>query len=468
MKKRPRKRLTLNARLTALATPMFLLDERRRVIFFNGGCTQLTGWTPEEVLGRQCDYTSEAEAEGVAVLTASLCPPPEVFSGQPAAVPAHLLHKDGSDIPRLLNFFPLTTPDGELESVLGIVTELAPPRKVAEITPAQRLHAELASLRGRLRQRFGLRSFVARAAAMQRVLEQVQLARGTGAAVTLQGEPGTGKEHVARMLHYEGEGRTRAFVPLDCRALPAIDLKLTLRRLLEGDEEDRGGPVMPMLNPGAVYLANVERMPRDVQEYVVECYGREAGARPAVRLLAATSVRLEDAVARDELLPPFFYLITPIRIELPPLRERPEDLPVLAQSFLEARNRGAERQIGGFADAVWRELQKYNWPGNLDELAAVVREACAAATADLVHVGDLPFRFRTGADAQAVGPVVQPKIEPLEPMLERIERVQIELALSQARQNKSRAADLLGLTRPRLYRRMQALGIADLEGDGSG
>ena len=466
MKKRPRKRITLNARLTALATPMFLLDERRRVIFFNGGCTQLTGWMPEDVLGRQCDYTSEAEA--VAALTASLCPPPEVFSGQPATVPAHLVHKDGSDVPRLLNFFPLTTPDGELESVLGIVTELAPPRKIADITPAQRLHAELASLRGRLRQRFGLRSFVARTAGMRRVVEQIQLARAAGAAVALQGEPGTGKEHIARMVHYEGEKRTGAFVPLDCRALPAIDLKLTLRRLLEGDEEDRGGPVVPMLNPGAVYLANVERLPREVQEYVLECYGREPGERPSVRLLAGTSARLEDAVAQDELLPAFFYLITPMRIELPPLRDRPEDLTLLAQSFLEALNRDVERQVGGFAEAVWREFRKYNWPGNLDELAAVVREACAAATGDLVQMGDLPFRFRAGVDAQAVGPAVQPKIEPLEPMLARIEREQIELALSQARQNKSKAAELLGLTRPRLYRRMQALGIVDVEGDGSG
>lgn len=465
MKKRPRKRTTLNARLSVLSTPIFLLDNRRRVIFFNDGCAELTGWSADEVLGQACDYASDAE-DGIAVLIGSLCPPAEVFSGKPASVPAHLVHRDGRPIPRVLNFFPLFGGEGRVEGVLGLVTEIPPPKRAVETTPAQRLHADLAALRAALRQRFGLRSFVARGAAMQRVLEQIQLARATKVGVTLEGERGTGKEHIARLIHYESADRARPLVPIDCRAVSAIDLKLTLRRLLEGDEDDRPGRAVPMLNPGAVYLANVDRMPSDVQEYLVELYRRTPDRRPDVRLLAGTTANLDEALAREELRPEFFYLITPIRIELRPLRHRPDDLPLLAQHFLESSNRGAERQIGGFAEETWTLFRRYNWPGNLDELAAVIGEAHTAAAGDLIQARDLPFRFRTGMDAQTVGPVIEPKVEPLEPLLERIEREQIERALVQARHNRSRAAELLGLTRPRLYRRMEALGIADLETDG--
>jgi len=126
---------------------------------------------------------------------------------------------------------------------------------------------------------------------------------------------------------------------------------------------------------------------------------------------------------------------------------------------------GDPRQVGGFADEVWTQFREYNWPGNVDELMAVVAEARAAAKGGVITAADLPFRFRAGRDAQAVGPPPKVAVEPLEQLLQRVEVEEIRRALDAARNNRSKAAELLGITRPRLYRRMQVLGIDRAEGD---
>ncbi|HUG90322.1 MAG TPA: sigma 54-interacting transcriptional regulator [Planctomycetaceae bacterium] len=523
---RRRRRAGLNPRLTDARTPIFLLDHRRQVVLFNSGCEELTGWKAGEVVGRVCDYATDPASAGRAsspsavddvldlphhgqpetdervALTGSLCPPPEVFLGRSQSVPVFLPRRDGRALGRQLHFYPLTDADGRVESVLGLVTPLEEPRPRVEPTPAQRLHAELASLRVALRQRFSLTSIVGAGEAMHRVLAQINLARQTRTPLAIEGEPGTGKEHVARVIHYAGPESRRAFVPLDCRRTAAIDLKLTLRRLLGAADEaeradaeradaDERSP-MTGLQPGTLYLSDVECLPRDLQEFVVRVFApaaaaggqrdsetspsRGAGSRPPspgpapLRLIVATSAKLDALLADETLRPDFYYLVTPLRIAVPPLRDRPDDLPLLAQSLLESLNRGAEVQLGGFTEAVWAKFHEYHWPGNLDELEAVIAEARSAAIQTdertLIAPDDLPFRFRTGLDAQSLGPRVEPRAMPLEPFLEQIEREHIVAALEQARHSRKKAADLLGMTRPRLYRRMEALGIEDREPPG--
>ena len=158
-----------------------------------------------------------------------------------------------------------------------------------------------------------------------------------------------------------------------------------------------------------------------------------------------------------------FYALTSIVISVPLLRDRPEDLPLLAQFFLEESNRGAEHQVTGFHDDVLQKFLRYNWPGNVGELRAVViesRSLCRGPTIELEH---LPFRFRTGVSAQSIGPVIRRRAEALDPLLLRVEKEQIEMALAESHHNKARAAELLGITRPRLYRRMEILEIVDLD-----
>jgi transcriptional regulator with PAS, ATPase and Fis domain len=170
--------------------------------------------------------------------------------------------------------------------------------------------------------------------------------------------------------------------------------------------------------------------------------------------------------ADEKLRADFYALISPLAIEMPALSRRPEDLAPLAQHFLEDLNRQEPKQLGGFDDQVWPLFARYSWPGNLDELAAVVRAAHEQAGETLVRPHDLPFRFRDGLAAQELSPVPEPAPLLLDPLLTKLETRLITLALERSRNNKSKAADLLGINRARLLRRIEQLQIGHLPNAG--
>ena len=465
MNKQFRRTTRLETALNAVQTPVFILDARRKVLFLNSGFESLTGWTPEEVTGRTCDYVSDADHSAVESLTGLLAPPPEVLAGKAAHVPVKLLERNGQTADRRLHFYPLMNHNGQVEHILGVVTPIHQPAAPAETTPIHRLHAELATLRVALRRRFGIKSLICRGAAMRRVVRQIKLAETSNVGIFFQGEVGTGKEHIARLIHLESELGNRSFVPLDCRGLSPFELKQTLRRLLDGTVEKAETTPLTNLQPGTIFLSHVDFLPRDLQEMLVKWYGdHEVSEVVQLRIMASSTADIEPAVESGAILSDFFCLLTTIPIQLPPLRRRREELPLLAQSFLEELNRDAEKQVGGFGNEVWDQFREYNWPGNLDQLSRVVAEARQNCTGDVIQALDLPFRFRTGLDAQSVGPPIRPQTMPLAELLEKVEAEQIRFALEQTRHNRSQAAGLLGITRARLYRRMEALGIDDVAG----
>ncbi|MEI8022547.1 MAG: helix-turn-helix domain-containing protein, partial [Schlesneria sp.] len=239
---------------------------------------------------------------------------------------------------------------------------------------------------------------------------------------------------------------------LDCRRLTAQHLESTFKRILESSQSDD-------LIPGTIYLNHVDALPRDLQRLVLGVIELKRPASP--RVMAAALNPLDRLVESDEFLAELHYELTTIVISVPSLRSRPEDLEPLAQFFLEELNRGEPDQVTGFHDDVWQQFRRYNWPGNIGELRAVVTEARSVCKGPEIEPIHLPFRFRTGVSGQTIGPSTRKRSEPLDPLLLRVEREQIELALVEARHNKAKAAELLGITRPRLYRRMEVLGIID-------
>lgn len=460
-----KKKTRLESWLKSAATPVFLVSASRRVLYFNAGCEQLTGWTADEIVGEMVEFTSDADPRSIRELATALCPPPESLAGKELDVPVYMPSKSGPTIGKLIRFIPIREGDDRITSVLGIVSPLPTLPPTQSMSLALRYHAELSTLRWSLRQRFGLKTVIARSPAMRRVLEQVCIARGTTAPVHFVGPRGVGKEHLARAIHQEVEVQAGSFVPLDCRQSPFALLQ-TLKRLLHPEAED--GPVGALL-PRTMFLTDVDTLPRDLQERLLTEYGTEGVSAtrrmPLPRLMSSSTERLHDAVEDERLIPEFFFLLTTLTIEVPSLRERGDDLIPLAQAFLESQNRNADRQIGGFADSVWPQVREYAWPGNLDELAMVVQEARQNCTAPLIGVSDLPLRFRAGLEAQSVGPpqrsLDEPPIPPLDEHLATIERDLIRRALIKAKRNKTLAAKLLGIPRPVLYRRMESLEIGD-------
>ena len=443
------------------ATPVFALDRKRGIVFFNEGCEKLTGWLQEEVWGEVCDYDSSGPEGDLEALTGALAPPPIVYAeNRQASVPAYLSAKHGPPQARMIHFFPLANAQRQVVLVLGLVAELQKPAAGHPASPAQELHAELAALRLGLRRKFGQATLIGRSVEMKRVHQQTALAIRTADAVHITGESGTGKEHLARVIHYASEFRTKAFVPLDCARIPAIDLKQTLKQVLSPDEYADSS--LSFRRPGTLYLMHVESLRRDLQELLLQALGRENSSRPTeLRLISSSTIDIREASDEDCLLPEFYFHLTPMVIRLPALRDRLADFPLLAQHFLEHFNQGTDRQLGGFSDAVLQTFQEYGWPGNLDELSEVIREARDQANSAIIDSGDLPFRLRTGLEAQQVEPEPDQPWVPLEQLLTEVESEQIQRALAAARQNRSKAADLLGMTRAKLYRRMQALGIDD-------
>jgi DNA-binding NtrC family response regulator len=422
-------------------------------MFFNHGCELLTGWKPEQVIGRACDFTSEPDETRVESLLGALCPPEEALLGTPTTKPVQLISPDRVAQTRMIHFLPLPIEDGSIR-VLGILLPVQAPVRFSLQDESLQLHADLAAVKTQVRRSYDLQHWVATTSVMRRVSSQVAIAKGSTCPVFLTGDRGTGKHHVARLIHYQGVHRLRTFAPLDCAALPAEEVARVANRFFVAEE---GDPKIPVVQPGTLFLQNVDRLPRDVQEFLATQLSQQPRS-DGRRMMAASRLDL-DAIGPDLLLTEFRELLEVFRIALPPLRVRLDEIGLLAQSILEGLNRGQARQRTGFSPDVLSAFRRYNWPGNVGELELVIRKACEVATGPLIEVGHLPFRFRTGTDAQRVPPAEALESVPLEAYLELVERQQIEAALLRAKGNKSIAAQSLKIPRAKLYRRMEALGL---------
>jgi transcriptional regulator with PAS, ATPase and Fis domain len=452
MPKRTRTTRRLEVWLKDTDQALFVLNAQRRLVFFNHGCERLTGWPAPDLLGQKCDYVSEADPNAAAALLAALAPPPEAWTGQPAESPIHLPRRADAPLARIVHYFPLADQDQDVKAMLGIIVPVSETHGAVPVPASRRLHAELAVLRQAVRSRYGDGNLVGRSMPMRRAFEQIRLAQSSTSPVLFVGEAGTGKQHLARVLHYQSPQGKKAFVPLDCRS-SSPDLQQILGRIREDEQADA-------LRTGAVYFRHIDAAPADFQRDLLEWLKPGPGANP-VRVLAASSRPLKPLVDAELFSRDLYFALTALVVEIPPLRERMEDLEPLAQHFIEELNRDAPMQLGGLSDDVWRQFRRYNWPGNVAELRHVIVEARAVCQDPMLKPEHLPFRFRAGVTAQTMEPAQRLPVVPLDRLLEQVEREHIEQALAESRDNKARAAELLGITRPRLYRRMEVLGIVD-------
>ena len=424
---------------------LFLLDRQRRLRFVNRAWEALTGLTASGVHLLYCKREKPAvPADGPRrVLAYALCPPPEVLGGASGRARRRLPAADGRgwqwwDV----EFLPLRDGEG-VRGVLGRVLPLS----AAQAPAAAPLPEKLVALRARVAGRYGPELLETAVPGVRRVADQVRLAARVDAPVLLVGEPGSGKATLARVIHYQGGARERPFAEVDCGRLPAYALSALL-----------SGGAAPG-HPGAVYLREPAALPRDLQLSLCGAVRERAGG---VRFLAGSSRPPADDVRAGLLLDELYAALGTLVIEVPPLRERRADLPGLAERLLARAGEAGGREVAGLTPAAWEILRAHPWPGNLRELYAVLAAARRHATGRLIDDGDLPAALRL---AQQLGVIPGPDPRrplPLDPILEEVERRLIRLALRRTGGHQTKAAELLAIWRPRLARRLKALGLEEV------
>jgi DNA-binding NtrC family response regulator len=451
--------------------PMFWLDQALRLTWINRAWEGLTGHPAESVVGRTCAAYGPAESGKPADVAASFVPPPEAVAGQPSGSLTVILHASGERLWRRVEFWPFRDHGGALIGILGLVREASAPPSVPD-SQAHQLRVRLMELRERLQLAFRCESLIGTGPAHRRLLEQVRLAAASTTAVLIVGESGTGKRLVARTIHHLGSGHHHPLVPIDCEALPAevIERELFDCRLpAEHFDEEANSLREPfrgrlaLAEGSSLLIGDILTLPRDLQARLAESLdGR-------VRLIATTAGNPEAALKQEQLRQELYYMLSVLVIPTLPLRERRHDLLLLAQTFLEQANQRTGWTCGGFTPQAMSVLQAYDWPGNLSELARVIDAAHdhlrsrtqAEKALPLIDIDDLPASIRGHLGAAYLPPTASPAMKPLDELLTEIERRLIETALSRARQNKSRAAEFLGISRPRLYRRIKELNLPD-------
>lgn len=449
--------------LNAAKQPIYVLDEDLTIVFLNRACQEWLG-SGEALLGRRCAYHSGPTADNLDVAAAGLCPPPQVLARKSVTASVSRMADDGRLIERRANFLPMGFEAEELLGILAIVDvadqvpgavvvddEVEKPDEAGPMA----LHEHIRHFRQEAAARYRADRLIGQGPAMRLARRQVELAAISRASVLLVGPAGSGRQHLAAAIHYAATvadpqlPTAGTLVPLDC-ALLGTDLMETVHTAVA-----RANLLDEHTSPGTLLFHRVDELSVDVQAELAAYVVRRL---TVWRLLATAAESLVELARRGKFRDDLAAALSTITIELPPLVQRRDDLPLLAQLFLEEQNAAGRRQIGGFTAATFDMLDAYGWPGNLDELAQVVADAHQQAAGREIDVSDLPERLRLACQAAAQPRRVEETIV-LDEYLARVERELIRRALARSKGNKARAARLLGLTRPRLYRRMLQLGL---------
>jgi DNA-binding NtrC family response regulator len=315
-----------------------------------------------------------------------------------------------------------------------------------------------------------LGALVGRSAAMENVRGMVsRLSASDATTVLIEGESGSGKEVVARAIHFGSARADRPFLQVNCAALPEHLLESELFGHERGAFTDAhsqkrglfetadGGTVM-LDEIGDLHPGGQAKLLRLLENKTFRRVGGVTELRADVRVLAATNVNLEERVAEGRFRADLFFRLNVVRIRVPPLREHAEDIPLLTAHFVARFNQEMRRQVRGVAPAAMDRLQDYRWPGNIRELRNVVERAFILHhNTDEVRPEHLPPELRGESPRRAENPATTVPAEGL--VLEDVEKRLIQQALERCSGNQSRAARLLGISRDTLRYRLKKHGM---------
>lgn len=333
-----------------------------------------------------------------------------------------------------------------------------------------RLKAENLDLRERLLGSFALATIIGKSHTMKELLAMVAMVAPTEATALITGESGTGKELIAKAIHYNSPRKGRPFVVVNCAALTETLLESELfgheKGAFTGADRRREGRFM-QANTGTIFLDEIGEMSstmqakllRVIQEREIQRVGSDATLKVDVRILAATNRDLAEEVASGRFREDLFYRLNVVSLRVPLLRERQEDIPLLAKHFLDRYADKNRKRVKGFTPLAMDILLKYSWPGNVRELENAVERAVILVPGEYITERELPLSI-TQSHSHSKEATLPQAESPGRQSLDEIEREAILSALAAAEGNKSEAARRLGITRKTLHKKLQQYGVS--------
>jgi DNA-binding NtrC family response regulator len=343
---------------------------------------------------------------------------------------------------------------------------------VAKAIEKSRLIAENLYLRQQLRGKYKFDNIIGNSPAIQPIFARMEKILVTDSTVLILGESGTGKELVARAIHYNGLRKGKPFIAINCGAIPAELLESELfghmRGSFTGAVADKPGK-FELANKGTIFLDEIGTMPlqlqmkllRVLQEQEVERVGSTSRTKLDVRVISATNADLEERVRREDFREDLYYRLNVIPIHLPPLRERREDIPLLAKHFLKKICTDMRRPQLEITQEAVRTLEDYNWPGNVREMENVIERTVALTDSEIIDVQDLPPQIGGIIRKDSFLPSLQIPEEGLDlaETVARIEQTLIKQAMDKSSNVKARAASLLKINRTTLVEKIKRYGM---------
>ncbi len=337
-----------------------------------------------------------------------------------------------------------------------------------------RLKSENRHLQRQLRSRHKFDSIIGKSASLGRTLSIVEKVADTESTVLITGESGTGKELVARALHYNSRRAERPLVTVNCGAIPEELLESELFGHVKGAFTNavshREGR-FAVAHGGTIFLDEIGDMSpnlqvkllRVLQERTFEPVGSSKTVKVDVRVIAATHQKLPKLIEDGRFREDLFYRLNVLPVEVPPLRDRIEDLPLLMHHFLDLARQDRGSRVQGVSDEAMQQLMEYHWPGNVRELENLTERLTVLVGEGDIELSDLPSQVRAEPTIQSWAPRVPSNGLDFNAVVGRFETELIEQALDLTHWNKNRAAGLLGLNRTTLIEKIKKRGITPPE-----
>lgn len=431
--------------LESISDGVFTVNKEWRITSFNNAAEKITGITRTEALGKCCSDVFRS------TMCNDKCCLRETQRTGKALIgrTGYIIDAAGNRIPISLSTAVLRDPNGAVIGGAETFRDLS----------------EVEALRSELEGRFRVGDLVSRSPIMQRVFSSLEPVAASSSTVLILGETGTGKELIARTIHDLSPRKDGPFVAINCGALPETLLESELFGYKAGaftgackDKPGRfaqaAGGVLFLDEIGSTSPAMQVRLLRVLQEQVYDPLGSIAPEKADVRIIAATHSDVTEMVRQGTFREDFYYRINIARVELPPLRLRKEDIPLLCLDFIQYFNVLQNKQVEGLASETLSLLMIHSWPGNVRELRNIIERAFIVCHEGLIEPGHLPPDFLGMANSFA-----GPTYGGLADAIKNLEIQIIRTALSRNRGNRLAAARELGIHKSTLFRKIDKLRI---------